>query len=331
MFFGRGNYFCKVSHNYFMALLSRSLKNSKCKAKKEAKKKAKKEHKSSQQIHQLTLNIMSEYLKFQSAPNSLYNTRNINTCLLQLSIKEGYAQGELANLQLKLNTPSRVPTGHTFRNRVETLSKDQVQKAFTEANDEIIKILKAQGVFKRYAIVAIDYTHDPFYGDINAPMVIGGKQDRGTCWGYHYASIHIVEAGRRLTLHTMPVDQFTEKADVVATLLEKVKERGVHVKLVLLDRGFFCAQVINLLKKLRVHFVMPAVKHQTVKEAIAAHHNSNAACVVRFTLGTNKEAACLTSRFTRCLRVISRAEAKTRSVCLCRICTLRSQQIYLCL
>jgi hypothetical protein len=88
-----------------MALLSRSLKYSKCEAKKEAKKKAKKEHKISQRIHQLALNLMSEYLKFPSAPNSLYNTRNINTCLLQLSIKEGYAQGELANLQLKLNTP----------------------------------------------------------------------------------------------------------------------------------------------------------------------------------------------------------------------------------
>lgn len=152
-------------------------------------------------------------------------------------------------------------------------------------------MLKGYGVFKRYAIVAIDYTHDPFYGDINAPMVIGGKQDRGTCWGYHYASIHIVEAGRRLTLYTMPVDQFTEKADVVKTLLEKAKERGVHVKLVLLDRGFFSAQVINLLKKLQVHFVMPVVKYQTVKEAISAHHDSTAACVVRFTLGEDEKAA----------------------------------------
>lgn len=234
---------------------------------------------------------MNENLKFPSAKNSLYTTRDINACLLQLSLREGYAQGELANLQLKLNTPSWIPTGHTFRNRVEALNRNQVQAAFTRANDEILKILKAQGVFKRCATVAVDYTHDPFYGDINAPMVIGGKQDRGTCWGYHYASIHIVEAGKRLTLYTMPVDQFTEKADAVAILLEKTKERGVHIKRVLLDRGFFSADVINLLNKLHVYFVMPAVKHQTVKEAIAAHHDSNVACVVRFTLGNSEKAA----------------------------------------
>jgi putative transposase len=234
---------------------------------------------------------MTEFLTFPSAPNSIYTTRDINACLLQLSLTEGYAQGELANLQLKFNMPRWVPTGHTFRNRIQNLNRDQVQAAFTFANDEILKILKGCGIFKRYAIVAIDYTHDPFYGDINAPMVIGGKQDRGTCWGYQYASIHIVEAGRRLTLYTMSIDQFTEKADAVATLLEKAKERGVHVKLVLLDRGFFSAEVINLLKKLGVHFVMPAVKYETVKQAIAANHNSTAACVVRFNLGQGEKAA----------------------------------------
>lgn len=268
------------------------MENSKFKAKKEAKKKAKKEHRISQRIHQLSLNLMSEHIKFPSASNSLYNTRAINACLMQLSIREAYAQGELANLQLKLKLPSWVPTGHTFRSRVEALSRDQVQSAFTLANDEILKILKGCGVFKRHAVVAIDYTHDPFYGDINAPMVIGGKQDRGTCWGYNYASIHIVEAGRRLTLYTMPVDQFTEKANAVAMLLQQAKARGVHVRLVLLDRGFFSAEVINMLKKIGVRFVMPAVKYQTVKDAISEHHDSTATSVVRFTLGEDEKAAC---------------------------------------
>ena len=293
-----------------MTLLSRRIQSSKCEAKRrEAKKKAKKERKISQRVHQLALNLMSTYLKFPSAPNSLYGTRKINACLLQLSLREGYAQGELANLQLKLNMRGWVPTGHTFRNRIEALSRNQVQEAFTFANDEILKAFKGQGILKRNAIVAIDYTHDPFYGDINAPMVIGGKQDRGTYWGYHYASIHIVEAGKRLTLYTMPVDQFTEKADAVATLLEKAKERGVHVKLVLLDRGFFSAQVINRLKNMHVRFVMPAVKYETVKESIAAHHDSKVACVVRFTLGDDKKAA----RFNLAVYPVPKERLKNRS------------------
>jgi IS4 transposase len=54
---------------------------------------------------------------------------------------------------------------------------------------------------------------------------------------------------------------------------------------------------------------MPAVKHQTVKEAIAAHNNSNAACVVRFTLGTNEEAAC----FNLAVYPVSKGYLKSRS------------------
>lgn len=289
--------------------LSRCKENSKFKAKKEAKKKAKKERKISERIYNLALNVMTEQLKYPTAPNNLYSSRDINTCILQLSLKEGYAQGELANLQVRANALRRVPTGHTFRNRVEALTKDKVQLAFTLANDEVLKILRAHGIFKRLCIVAIDYTHDPFYGDINAPMVIGGKQDRGTCWGYYYASVHIVEAGKRLTLYTMPVDQFTEKAYAVATLLEKAKERGIRVKLVLLDRGFFCAEVVNLLKRLRVRFVMPAVKHQTVKDAIAAHHDSSAACVVRFTLGLGGKAAS----FNLAIYPVPKERLKSRS------------------
>jgi hypothetical protein len=107
----------------------------------------------------------------------------------------------------------------------------------------------------------------------------------------------------------MPVDQFTEKANAVATLLKKTKQKGVHVKLVLLDRGFFCADVINLLNKLHVHFVMPAVKHQTDKKAIAAHHNSTAACIVRFTLGEGEKAA----RFNLTIYPVPKEQMKNRS------------------
>ena len=76
----------------------------------------------------------------------------------------------------------------------------------------------------------------------------------------------------------------------MATLLGKAKQRGVHVKLVLLDRGFFTVDVVNQLKKLRVHFVMPAVKNGKIKDAIFANHDSSPARVVRFTLGEDKKA-----------------------------------------
>jgi hypothetical protein len=74
---------------------------------------------------------MNQHLKFPPAPNNLYNIKDTNTCLLQPSIKENYTQSKLTNLQLKLTLPSRVPTDHTFRNKIETLNRNQVQQTFT--------------------------------------------------------------------------------------------------------------------------------------------------------------------------------------------------------
>ena len=81
--------------------------------------------------------------------------------------------------------------------------------------------------------------------------VIGGKQERGTTWGYTYASIDIVEAGRRLTIYSGTVNQFSEKAEVVEKLIFEAKARGIHISIVLLDRAFFTIDVITMLKRYR--------------------------------------------------------------------------------
>jgi hypothetical protein len=136
-------------------------------------------------------------------------------------------------------------------------------------------------------VVAIDYTRDLFYGNPNAKNVVGGKQEKGTTWGYSYASIDVVEAGRRLTLYTMTVNQFTEKAAAVEKLINEAKARGVHIGIVLLDRAFFTVDVITTLLRLGVHFIIPAVKNDKVKKAMSNYDEKQLA--KRFTLGDQRK------------------------------------------
>ncbi len=246
------------------------------------------ERKVSSKVFQFAVDVMTEHLKFPAAKNSLYSTRDIHGCLLHLSLREGYAEGGLANLSLRCNLSNKVPTGRTFRGRVERVEAKEIREAFIEANDEVLRTVRGFGVFRRRAVVAIDYNRKPFYGDSKVKMVVGGPYDRGTSWSYCYASIHIVEAGRRLTLFTMSVNQFTEKADAVERLLKEARARGVHVKLVLLDRAFFTVEVISLLKRLGIRFIMPAVKNKKVKEAIRGYHESKAEAVQRFPMGKDE-------------------------------------------
>lgn len=250
------------------------------------RKRKSRERRISRKVFKFTVNLLDTYLTYPSGRNSLYNSSQINRCLIQLSLSKSYAESGLADLQEKCRS-NKVPTGRTFRGRVQRLAEKQIRDSLTAANDEVLHTLRGYGVLRRKAAVAIDYTTQPFYGDPDARNVIGGKHDRGTNWGYTYASIDIVEAGRRFTIYSTTVTQFSDKAEVVEELISKAKARGVHIGVVLLDRGFYNVDVIAKLKMLGVYFIIPAVKNCTVKEAMQNYDEEQPA--KRFTLGSKKK------------------------------------------
>lgn len=116
-------------------------------------------------------------------------------------------------------------------------------------------------------VCAIDYTKIPYYGEFNRYVVRSEHKD-GTDRFYEYATISIVQDGLRLCVYSKPVTLLDQKADVVRELIEEAEKRGVKIKLLLLDRAFFTVECINLLKELKVKFVMPCVCNGRVQAAV---------------------------------------------------------------
>jgi hypothetical protein len=120
--------------------------------------------------------------------------------------------------------------------------------------------------YKRYD-VPIDYTEWYFYGDRSAPMVVGKKPDRGTTKCYKFATINIVESGKRFTLLALPVGPFDSKEQILKKLLSFTQQR-IRIKRIYADRGFFDSNSINIFKNFRLKFLIPCSANSRIKRLL---------------------------------------------------------------
>lgn len=109
--------------------------------------------------------------------------------------------------------------------------------------------------------VAIDWHLSPYYG---RPMksrneLYYGKPRAGTKNFHAYATACIVQHGRRYPLALTWVRRHESKVVVLGRLIARIREIGLKIKRLLLDREFFNVPVIGFLKQERLPFLMPVV------------------------------------------------------------------------
>ena len=107
--------------------------------------------------------------------------------------------------------------------------------------------------------VAIDLHLDPYYGQPyrSRNEIYYGKAKQGTTKFHAYASACIVEYGRRYTLALTWVRRHESVVTVLRRLLAKIREIGLKIRRLLLDRGFFSVAVMTLLQEEKLPFLMP--------------------------------------------------------------------------
>ena len=145
----------------------------------------------------------------------------------------------------------------------------QLHKMFTTLFEIVWNMTQQANIFdinKRYD-VAIDFTEWYYYGDRSSPMVVGKEPDRGTTKCYKFATINIVEAGKRFTLLALPVGPFDTKEKILSRLLRYAQQR-IKIKRVYVDRGFFDSKAIKVFQRFHLKYLMPATKISTVKNAM---------------------------------------------------------------
>ncbi len=109
--------------------------------------------------------------------------------------------------------------------------------------------------------LAIDWHLSPYYGQPQKSRneLYYGQPRQGTKKFHAYATACIVSYGRRYTLALTWVRRHESTVIVLRRLLAKIREIGLKIKRVLLDRAFFNVSVVDFLQQEKVPFLMPVV------------------------------------------------------------------------
>lgn len=194
---------------------------------------------------------------------------------------------------VKAATNGPRPTSlHGARKKMASgISRRQAAKVFASlvlkaTLENVNKLLRkrARKTFSGQSITVSMDLHDvPYHGkpfeDVNE--VRGGKQKDGTRRFHGFATAYANVNGKRFTLAIVFVPNHTRMDCVVRELSRLVARAGIDVNLLLLDKAYYSVNVIRLLKRLNVPFIIP-MKGKRLKKKKGSYQTPY---VVRSNLG----------------------------------------------
>jgi hypothetical protein len=109
-------------------------------------------------------------------------------------------------------------------------------------------------------VLALDLHQRPYYGKKNTKGCTLRKKKASTRKSFTYATLAVLDRCGRFSCGLMPVRPHMRLTTIVARLLVQAEEAGLTISYLMLDKEFYCAEVIALLQKRGVAFLMPAAR-----------------------------------------------------------------------
>ncbi|MFZ3059833.1 MAG: transposase [Candidatus Methanoperedens sp.] len=234
-----------------------------------------------------TLSALDGKIDLGMGKNSRYAQSNILNIVLWASINHTSAESSVFELK-ELNKRQKIPSADIVFHHIERQIYSELQIQLENLVNFSFQMAQRRRLFGKYAAVAIDIHDIPYYGKVNNSLIMGCKHKNGTSYCYKYATIDIVEKNQRFTLKAIPLSQLSnDNATVVNELLEHAM-KYVHVKYVLLDRGFFSVEVLRVLESLKIKYIMPAVKNDRIKQVVK-DNSEKLSYFLKYTMGTKEK------------------------------------------
>lgn len=210
------------------------------------------------------------FLDFNMHYTAKYNTKIYLDLLAHIAVEHDFTRNGAKTFRIDRK---KSPVGHTLLYHIGKMKIGSVMGMFIKSSEEMFKLAKKSNVFKRRKLdVAIDYHDIPYWGNEKNQMLVRTKKQQGTTFAYRFATITIVERGKRFTLFTLPVSPLDRKGAIVDRLIAYVKNI-IPIDTVYLDRGFYSAKVIDVLKGHKVKFLMVTPKNKKIQRLLKENKN----------------------------------------------------------
>jgi len=151
------------------------------------------------------------------------------------------------------------PSDQTVRNALAAALPD-VTELERRLNLALVRNVP-KALRRKSRMVAIDLTLIPYHGQpaCDIKEIYRSAPKSGTTHFHAYATAVVLHKGHRYTLALTRVEYGDPMKEVVQRLLAIVRRRGVKIRFLLLDKGFFSVEVMRYLRRTGLGFILPAV------------------------------------------------------------------------
>lgn len=236
-----------------------------------------------------TLKALDGQIDLKIGANSKYHQEDIFKLILTASVNTTSLESSTFELKA-INNKENIPSPDIVFYHIERQNHIEMQYRLEEVIKSSYLMAEKRRLFGKYAAVAIDIHEIPYYGKVNNSFIMGCKHKNGTSYCYKYATIDIVEKNQRFTLKAIPLTPLLNNNAIIVNQLLQHAMKCVHVKYVLLDRGFFSVDVINVLLNLKLKYIMPAIKNDKIKQVIKDNSNK-VSYFLKYTMKSGKKNA----------------------------------------
>lgn len=215
---------------------------------------------SASEIYAVATGWIQEHLKFED-----YSKKCLGSMILSVLL---FAASRIRSIHEACQRLRKAPSDETLRKALRATLPDN-KELHRRVNAALADGLP-KGFFQRGQLVAMDLTEIPYHGQEHRDKreIRRSKPKSGTSHFHVYATAYVCRKGHRFTLAVVRVLRGDSMEAVVKELLRLVRAAGVKVRFLLLDKGFFTAEVVRYLQRARCPFVTPAFARGRKPKAI---------------------------------------------------------------